>query len=234
MKKKVGDILKEDIKDIPGLKYPFKVFISSKYRYPKNEKIENTLFIEKCNAFMNKMENSQRNKSFQKSKSLSKTIFTKQFFKNGLFPDKLSPLKKNSNNLPAIKNQLSLDLKSIFSKLKLDNSEKKINKNIDNNASRSCNDINNNSIDKRGLIPYFRIKKTKKKVGNPFIVDLNENILMKKKFELSYERKFKIINRIIDKLNNPLFINSIEENINYNKNNSSYKNYKLAFSQKKL
>ena len=55
-------------------------------------------------------------------------------------------------------------------------------------------------------------------MSDPFMVDLNENILMKRRFKLSYERKFKIINRIIDKLNKPIFINSNKENINCNQN----------------
>ena len=202
---KVGDILKEEIKDIPGLQYPFKVIINSNFRYSENEKIENTLFIEKCNAFMNFMEASQKFKSFHKSKSLSKTVFTKHPFKKGLFIDKLSPLRKNSDKLPIIKNQISLDLKRVLSKLNFNNSDKNFNKKSDNNVSRSCKDINNLSVYKRGLTPYFRTTKTKKKVSDPFMVDLNENILMKRRFKLSYERKFKIINRIIDKLNKPIY-----------------------------
>ena len=227
MKMKVGDILKEEIKDIPGLQYPFKVIINSNFRYSENEKIENTLFIEKCNAFMNYMETSQKNKSLHKSKSLSKTVFTKHPFKNGLFTDKLSPLRKNSDKLPIIKNQISLDIKRVLSKLSFVNSDKNVNKQSDNNVSRSCNDVSNLSVYKRGFTPYFRTKKTKKKkVDDPFMVDLNENILLKRRFKLSYERKFKIIDRIIDKLNKPLFINSNEENINQNKNNASCKNFK--------
>jgi hypothetical protein len=218
MKMKVGDILKEEIKDIPGLQYPFKVIINSNFRYSENEKIENTLFIEKCNAFINFMEASQKFKSFHKSKSLSKTVFTKHPFKKGLFIDKLSPLRKNSDKLPIIKNQISLDLKRVLSKLNFNNSDKNFNKKSDNNVSRSCKDINNLSVYKRGLTPYFRTTKTKKKVSDPFMVDLNENILMKRRFKLSYDRKFKIINRIIDKLNKPIFINSNKENINCNQN----------------
>ena len=96
-----------------------------------------------------------------------------------------------------------------------------------NNVSRSYNNVSNLSVYKRGLTPYFRTKKTKKKkVDDPFMVDLNENILLKRRFKLSYERKFKIIDRIIGKLNKPLFINSNEENINQNKNNASCKNFK--------
>ena len=238
MKMKVGDILKEEIKDIPGLQYPLRVIINRNFRYSENEKIENTLFIEKCNAFLNYMEASQKCKSFHKSKSLSKTVYTKHSFKNGLFKNKLSPLRKNSDNLPIIKNQISLDLKSVLSKLNFDNSEKNVNKKSDINVNKSCNDINNLSVYKRGLTPHFRIKKTNKKVvDDPFMVDLNENILMKKKFKLSYERKFKIINRIIDKLNKPLFINRNKENINCNKNNVScknYRNYKLSFCKKEI
>jgi hypothetical protein len=218
MKKKVGDILKEEIKDIPGLQYPFRVIINRNFRYSENEKIENTLFIEQCNAFLNYMEASQKFNFFHKSKSLSKTVFTKHPFKNGLFTEKLSPLRKNSDKLPIIKNQISLDLKRVLSQLNNDNSDKNVNKKSDNNVSRSCNDINNLSVYKRGLTPCFRTKKAKeKKVSDPFMVNLNDNVLMKKRFKLSYDRKFKIINRIIDKLNKPIFINSNKENINCNK-----------------
>ena len=169
----------------------------------------------------------KKNKSLHKSKSLSKTVFTKHPFKNGLFTDKLSPLRKNSDKLPIIKNQISLDIKRVLSKLNYVNSDKNVNKQSDNNVSRSCNDVSNLSVYKRGFTPYFRTKKTKKKkVDDPFMVDLNENILLKRRFKLSYERKFKIIDRIIGKLNKPLFINSNEENINQNKNNASCKNFK--------
>ena len=50
---KVGEIVKEDIEDTPGLQYPFKVIKNKNYIYAVKQKLEDSIFLENCNTFLN-------------------------------------------------------------------------------------------------------------------------------------------------------------------------------------
>ena len=245
MKMKVGDILKEEVKDMQGLHYPFKIITNNRFIYSQKQKIENSLLLCHCNAFINDLQNGQTSttKKFQRSQSLSKTMYRSKSIQNSttskrLFRKYTISLEKNplKANLPLIKDNCPLNKRKNISH----NSEKKVNdfifesKNININEKKILNsdkkigdnndkifeenndyNINNNLTNfvihssKRGVTPNIKIKKNlKSNVVNHFIVYKKSNATTKNKFNLRYNRKLKLMNQIIDKLNKPLFINN--------------------------
>ena len=98
MKMKVGDILKEEVKDMQGLHYPFKIMSNNRFIYSQNQKI----LLCHCNAFINDLQNGQTSttKKFQRSQSLSKTIYRSKSIQNSttskrLFRKYTMSLEKN-------------------------------------------------------------------------------------------------------------------------------------------
>ena len=161
MKMKVGDILKEEVKDIPGLQYPCKIMTNNRFIYSQNHKIENSLLLCHCNAFINDLQNGQTStKSIHRSQSLSKTIYRFKSIQNStttkpLFRKYTISLERNTlnTNLPLIK----------------DNCPSNKRKNISHSTEKIINDF---------MFESKNINKNEKKIINSDkkIVDNNDKI----------------------------------------------------------
>ena len=112
---KVGEILKGDIKNIRGLKYPFKIIINEKCKYPKKQIIENEIYLENCNTFLNDFhfyKIDQRHQSFSSKKNmynsnvqenqnkLLSNSFKKFFLRTNI--NKFEKSLKKSDNFPLL------------------------------------------------------------------------------------------------------------------------------------
>jgi hypothetical protein len=105
---RVGDILKDEVKDIPGLHYPLKILADVETLYPKNQKIENSILLAQCNSIINNSQNSSN--SIPRIHYSSKTINNQRNLFNSTTI--IQPVRKHSicfqknplkNNLPLIK-----------------------------------------------------------------------------------------------------------------------------------
>lgn len=242
---KVGHILKEELKDISGLKLPYKILINENFRYSENKKIENSLFLKYSNAFMYDMQSSYNKKPIQKSKSLSKTFYRLKSLKNTISSKDFSTIKSSDKNLEKIFIYDNLpqinDLTPEKNKKIISHSTKKLiphyifaQKSIfDKKNRKNIKDVienNKNSTDKiihinykNGINSNLRNKiNTKSNIQDPFMANLQVNNNMKTIFQLRYKRKFKIVNKIIDKLNKPLFINNNLDYMNRNKRSNCF------------
>ena len=229
---KVGDILKKEIKGIPGLQYPYKIIINDNCKYPYLQKLENFLFLENCNTFINEFPSNKllnKHRSLSQKKVLNKNISSKNFCLktnsdnlekssiNQILNDNLPLLRESTprNNIK-ISHELFNDCALIRNKIKKLKKEEKYFKNITFLREKS-----NNS--------YFTKKQSK---AEKFIINsnlknnsnnkMNKTQKIKKKlklkkiqniFEYRIHQKFKNMNNIIDKLNTPIFIyNKTETN----------------------
>ena len=242
---KVGEILKEEVKDIQGLQLPYKYLINNKFRYSENKKLEDSIYLKY--AFMNYIYSSPNYKSFKRSQSFSKSLFKKKNIEySNLFKDFISKFSKNkekslNSNLPVI-NDNTFQRRKLKSK-----STKKIipgiysefhiqtkNDNYDKMIENYNIDINSNIYKMLDLSVYnteytlcSKTKNSKKsKIKNSFIKNINKNNNIKNDLKSRYERKFKIMNHFISKLNKPLFkYNNIDNKNNKNKNFYSPQQY---------
>lgn len=233
---KVGDILKSEINGIPGLQYPYKIIINEKCKYPYLQKLENALFLEKCNAFLNEFPSNKllnKNRSFSQKKVINKnnnTIFSKKLFlkKNTYNYEKTSKQPIIMENLPLVSE--SLTPKSNI-KSKSMNKKSQI---ILGGDLLIKNKIKNFKKGKKNRSLTFYRKNQKKTINsncqeiNHLVVDnfFNSNIIKNSKnniinktqkrhniFEYRIKNKIKTINNIIEKLNTPIFIyNKTETN----------------------
>ena len=216
---KVGDILKEEVNNTPGLQYPCKIKINKNFIYPGQQKLENTIFLENCNTFLNNCRINKSNTTRHRSYSQKKTLKSTQSSVKKLF------LKKNSENYS--KNAITKLFDSLPSLL-VDSSPKTERNAIINNKkpslfNESLVKKNNNlnlkseytfslSNKKREIIPSLK----EKKVNNQIKMDNLFNTNSKKKanslnknrniFEIRINNKMQIMNHIINKLNTPIFI----------------------------
>ncbi len=220
MKMKVGDILKGEVRGVPGLHYPCKIKIYEKYNYPKQQKMENTLFIENCNTFLHNIKtirsHSQKkdiNKINNKQMSIKKFFLKKNsenFAKVSLPTEFSEPLPVIGDSTPKNKNLTAFRniddstlLKRKINKMKTLNMEKKEKKSF---RHRSF------STKKRCTISSY---KDSKSINQIRIENLFNSVLKNKKnkkpliensLEYILQNKMVIMNNIIDKLNKPIFI----------------------------
>ena len=174
---KVGDILKKEVKGTPGLKYPYKIIINEKCKYPKEQIIENEIYIENCNLFLNDLYNKRsintRN-SYSHKKNINSFSFKILETKKNNSVKKLF-LKKNTVNF---KNNTSMR-KDILPLIR-NSTPKKVLKVNNNSNSNSDSNSNNNSL-----------KKITQSLFN------NENSIIKNKI-----KKLKTLNNDKDPLTN--------------------------------
>ena len=223
MKMKVGEILKGEIRGIPGLHYPCKIKIYENYNYPKRQKMENTIFIENCNTFLHDIKTIR---SYSQKKNISKInnnnknqISVKKFFmkKNSENFAKFSVPNVLLENLPVIgdstpkvKNKTAfkkIDEGSLFkrkiNKMKTLNIEKD---SFSNHRYRSF------SSRKRCTTSNYQDSKciNQIRVENLFNSVLknkkNKKPLMQNSLEYILQNKIVVMNNMIGKLNKPIFI----------------------------
>ena len=233
---KVGDILKEEIQDSPALHYPCKIKVNKNFIYPLQQKLENSIFFENCNTFIN---------CFQSNKKIIRSYrsYSQRKATNNIPTSKLF-LKKNSDNYDKKKQKIILFNKNfplikdsetkVQKRLSLDNrnsnpmlTERSILKNKINKIKNINyeNNIASFSISNKKRENIQNIKERKSinqiKGENIFNVDLklknkksnNNRCLTQNIFEYRIKNKMKVINHIINKLNTPIFIvNKLEMN----------------------
>jgi hypothetical protein len=139
---KVGDILKKEVKDTPGLQYPYKIIINEKCKYPTEQIIENEIYIENCNLFLNDLYN-KRSINTHNSYSHKKNVNTCSF---KIFESKKNNsikklfLRKNTvnliNNTSMQKDILPLIGNSTPKKVLKFNSNSNSNSNSNNNSQK--------------------------------------------------------------------------------------------------
>ena len=227
MKMKVGDILKKEIHNTPGLQYPYKIEINKNFIYPEQQKLENEIFIENCNTFLNDFHiNKQiimRHRSYsQKKKSNQSSIKkffikknTQNFSKNTITQKLLDILPSLGDNSPKTERQiLSNNNNSNHINPTLFNESLAI-KNKIKNLKKVKNNKTNYSVSntKKEIIPNIK----EAKVCNQIRVDNFFNTQRKNKansinkktrniFEIRIKNKMKIMNKIINKLDTPIFL----------------------------
>lgn len=143
---KVGDILKNDVKNTPGLQYPYKVIINEKCKYPKEQIIENEIYIENCNLFLNDLYNKRAintHNSYSHKKNINSCSFKIFETKKNNSIKKLL-LRKNTVNF---KNNSSMQ-KDIFPIIGNSTPKKVLKVNNNNSNSNSNSNSNNNSLKK--------------------------------------------------------------------------------------
>ena len=220
---KVGDILKREIHNTPGLQYPLKIEINQNFIYPEQQKLENAIFLENCNTFLNDFHNNQsiikRQRSYSQTKrsnqSSIKKLFIKKnsqnFSKNTITQKLLDILPSLGDNSPKTERQI------------LSNNNNNINPSLFNeslaikNKIKNLKNVKNNHKTNYSLsntrIP--KIKETKGchhiRVDNFFNTNRKNkansiNIKTRNIFEIRIKNKMKMMNNIINKLNTPIFI----------------------------
>ena len=163
---KVGDILKKEVKDTPGLKYPYKIIINEKCKYPQEQIIENEIYIENCNLFLNDLYNKRsfnKHNSYSHKKNINSCSFKIFETKKNNSIKKLF-FKKNTVNL---RNNISMQ-KDIFPLINNFTPKKVLkvnsNSNIDSNSNSNNNSpkkITNTLFNNENSILKNKIKKLK-------------------------------------------------------------------------
>ena len=232
---KVGDILKSEIKDTPGLKLPYKIIINEKCKYTFFQKLENAIYLENCNNFVN---NFTSNKSLRQHRSFSQKKCLKM--SNQPITQRYS-FKKNSDNFGrASKPNIFTENLPLIDKINKENKKLKLSNSkefdtIFNDCSKIRKKIKKLKIDTNNIksLTFYNHKKenvfthdSKERKNSNHIK--NENIFNyivktknnKKKsskiinqkqslqnlFEYKMHQKMKKLNNIIYKLNTPIFI----------------------------
>jgi hypothetical protein len=139
---KVGDILKKEVKDTPGLQYPYKIIINEKCKYPKEQIIENEIYIENCNLFLNELYNKRsinKHNSYSQKRNINSYSFKIFETKKNNSIKKLL-LRKNTvnlnNNTSMQKDILPLIGNSTPKKVLKFNSNSNSNSNSNNNSQK--------------------------------------------------------------------------------------------------
>ena len=232
---RVGDILKSEIKNIPGLKYPYKIIINEKCKYPCQQKLENDIFLGFCNTFLNELPRSKtlrNNRSHSQKKNLkfisksSQKIFLKKnsdnieksskrtiFVENLPFLGDSTPRANNKLNSSKLKASplLSNDFSLIKNKI-----AKKKNLTIKKNNKRNVTFYSHKK--NRGVNPIIIQRKSSNQIRrdnlfNSKLKNKNNKIFLQNVLEYRINKKIIKLNNIIDKLNTPIFINHKTETI---------------------
>lgn len=235
---KVGDILKKEVKNSRGLKLPYKIIINEKCKYPKIQIIENEIYLENCNIFLNDFHIKKTiyphiSHSYKRPINDFKLIESKI---NNNKPNKKLFLRKNTVNVSK-----SASIRKNFPILRL-STPKRLKNNDNSNSSQKIKTLllNENSIfknklnklkilhaennkiasnttipKKTGKTPTYKLKKVLNSVR---IENLFNNTTKKKNIintnknpsllGFRLENKMKKVNHIIYKLNKPIFINT--------------------------
>ena len=232
MRKKVGVILKSEIKDIPSLKYPCKILISEPFSYPQNKKFENALFFNNCNSLLSSFPSKKslkKHRSYSQKKSLiynNKMLINKIFLKNNtnnLANTSKSPIFED--NCPFIENKTpraNIKISPSFSKFGpiLDNDcqliRNKIKKlKIHTNNIKSLTFYNHKK--EKGINPLFK-ERTQTQINhnkrdNLFNYNsrnknnkINQKHFIQTIFEYKLNKRIKKLNQIIHRLDTPIFI----------------------------
>ena len=131
---KVGDILKKDVKFTRGLKLPYKIIINENCRYPTKQIIENEIYLENCNIFLNELHTkktiSTHNSHSYNKKPLNDFKIIQSKINNNK-PNKKLLLRKNTVNVPK-----SASLHKNFPILRLSTPKKKRNKDNSNSTQK--------------------------------------------------------------------------------------------------
>ena len=207
---KVGEILNKEVEEYPSLRYTLKVLSSFKNNFSSQNRIESSIYINKCHRFISCRKNpSIKSFSFSanKSKKQQQQIYKKikELQNNNPRTWNEKYIEKNNlyNKLPEIKEKklfekhLSCKKRNHLKLLTIpDNeiNEKKRNvRRIESGRNLNINNFRNEILpmkSKQSLMSYNDAKKAN----------------MQKLFELRVERKFKAIKKITSKLNKPIFL----------------------------
>ena len=234
---KVGQILKEEIQDAPGLQYPCKIKINKNYIYPYQQKLEDSIFLENCNYFLHDIHKNEKplrkHRSYSHKKNLKlQTPNLKLFLKkNSQNYSKNPKMNIFNENLPLIgepvvktERKLSVSNTNVNSPLIKDNSLLKIKLKKLNNINIQINNNTNYSLSnrKKDIIPNIKEIQAsgQVRVENLFKTNLknkkkkHDDILYTQNiFQKRIKNKMKVMNNIIHKLNKPIFIyNKTETN----------------------
>ena len=234
---KVGQILKEEIQDAPGLQYPCKIKINKNYIYPYQQKLEDSIFLENCNHFLHDIHKNEKplrkHRSYSQKKTLKlQTPNLKLFLKkNSQNYSKNPKMNIFSENLPLIgepvvktERKLSVSNTNVNSPLIKENSLLKIKLKKLNNLNIQINNNTNYSLSnrKKDIIPNIKEIQAsgQVRVENLFKTNLknkkkkHDDILYTQNiFQKRIKNRMKIMNNIIHKLNKPIFIyNKTETN----------------------
>ena len=233
---KVGEILKEEIQDTPGLQYPFKIKINKNYIYPYRQKLENSIFLENCNNFLNDIHRNKKSlrkhRSYSHKKNLKLQVPNIKLFlkKNSQNYSKNPKMNLFNENFPLLgeiaakkERKLSVSNANVFTSSINGNTLLKNKLNGLNNLNIDINNNTNYSLSNRKKCIIKNLKElqansqikgenrfktsVKKKKNNNDIL-YTQNI-----FEYRLKNRMKVMNNIINKLNTPIFIyNKTETN----------------------
>lgn len=232
MKMKVGDILKDEIQDVPGLHYPCKIKINKNYIYPVPQKLENEIFLENCKTFLNTFHNSKsksmtrKNRSYSQKKGikLNQTTTRKSFFKKNSDNYSTKAINKLLENLPIIDNSTPKKTKNVKSNSRKTNHHFLLNEcSLLKNKIKKMNNLKSEYNKNKGATFSFSSRKREHKsnftegkpinqirIENLFNANVknSNNINNKNHNILGYRIKNRIesFNHIINKLNTPIFI----------------------------
>ena len=230
---KVGEILKSEIKDIPSLKYPYKVLINEQFSYPENKKYENAILFNNCNSLLSSFPSKKslkkhRSHSQKKNLIFNNKMLTKEFYLK-TNSDKFGKTSKPSifeENLPVIKNKTpKANIKIYASSSKFDpifyndcllirNKIKKLKNNTNNIKYMTFykpkkEKENNNPLFKERTQTQINQSKQKNNIFNYILRNKNNKINQKQYtqtvFESKINKRIKKLNQIINRLNTPLF-----------------------------
>ena len=212
---KVGRLLSGEMKNMPRLKYPFKIRKDqSQDTFSETKIYESISYINNCKSFIKKI---LKSTSLKKNvKKLLSPKFNEYSFYN------------NSNNSD----------KQIFPTIKA----KRI-KSCNKNTSYKCGSTKNNSrkrnysslqTKKTMNLNNIKLSKIFLKNNDPLLTMQDdtdkETKILQKIFDLRIERKFRSINKITDRLNKPLFLFTTKDNFKekiYNKTDNIKKFYRF-------
>jgi hypothetical protein len=224
---KVGYILKREIKNIPGLQFPYKIMVNDNEKYHSRQKLENKVLLEYCKAFLNDLPSS---KSFRKHRSFSQKKKSKNIL---LFSQQKNVISSiDTENLPFLGDSSSKKMNKNCSSC-----QKKLPNILDENIpiKNKINNSNNSKKENRVInsFVFYDRKNVKEKCNNTIQtfkdkkINQNDNffnsVVNKKNnnkksklqnlFEYRIKKKMKNMNNIIDKLNTPIFMyNKIDMN----------------------
>ena len=211
---KVGDLLSDEVKNIPRLKYPLKILKDkSPDTFSENEVYESQHYVNHCKLFISEILKDISPKKAEKNLLPKLQDYN---FGNNSDSDKQIFLKLRPKR---VKSCIKKDLYKLSS---IDNSTRK--KNNSRLQSGRAATLKNENINK--IFP---------KNNNEIFLTLaddtdSERKNLQKLFDLRFERKFKLINNITHKLNNPLFLfrskDSFKEKV-YNKSDTIKKFYRF-------
>ena len=202
---KIGDLLINEIKNTPRLKYPLKIIkVETKNAFSELEKFESKKYVNNCKFFI---------------KEVLKETSPKKKLNNFLLP-KLQECSFSNNSGDSDK--------QIFPKLKPKRIKSCTKKHLYKLGSieNSARKKNNNRLQSGKIETLLNVKLNKIFLSNngPLLTmeddTDNERKKLQKIFDLRIERKFRSIDKITDKLNKPLFLfrkNNNRKEKNFNK-----------------